>query len=177
MTEQPRRPTLDEFVPVSSGPQLNLPRTIAFAVVSLVAGVGLLFLIVWLTDSGDVQVRLGDDVFVVGDAERFAEIIAEDQQPLLFTSLSRNRPIYVQHLGSDPQTGWSAIDARSPSDPDGCETGLVWEIGNQVFRDSCSPTDTYPPDGEGLLQYDARVDEDGELFVDLDQDTADTDDR
>lgn len=158
-------------MPVSSGPQLNLPKTIAFAVASLAAGIGLLFVIVWLTGSGDVQVKLGDDVFRVGDAQRFAEIIEEDRQPLLFTSLSNSRPIYVQHVGDDPLTGWSAIDARSPSDPDGCETGLVWEIGNEVFRDSCSPADTYPPDGEGLLLYDASVDEDGELSVDLDQDT------
>lgn len=157
-------------MPVSSGPQLNLPRTIAFAVASLAAGVGLLFVIVWLAGSGDVQFKLGDDVFEVGDAERFADIIVEDQQPLLFTSLSRSRPIYVQHVGDDPEAGWSAFDARSPSDPDGCETGLLWEIGNQVFRDTCMPTDTYPPDGEGLLQYDASVDADGTLIVDLNQD-------
>lgn len=157
-------------MPVSSGPQLNLPRTIAFAVISLAAGVGLLLLIVWLAGSGDVQFKLGDDVFEVGDAERFAGIIEEDQQPLLFTSLSRSRPIYVQHVGDDPSEGWSAFDARSPSDPDGCETGLLWEIGNQVFRDTCMPTDTYPADGEGLLQYDASVDVEGKLIVDLNQD-------
>ena len=157
-------------MPVSSGPQLNLPRTIAFAVISLAAGVGLLFVIVWLAGSGDVQFKLGDDVFEVGDAERFAGIIEEDQQPLLFTSLSRSRPIYVQHVGDDPLDGWSAFDARSPSDPDGCETGLLWEIGNQLFRDTCMPSDTYPPDGAGLLQYDATVDANGKLIVDLNQD-------
>ena len=157
-------------MPVSSGPKLNLPRTIAFATVSLAAGVGLLFLVVWLAGSGDVQFKLGDDVFEVGDAERFATIIEESQQPILFTSLSRGRPIYVQHIGDDPLTAWSAFDARSPSDPDGCETGLVWEVGNQLFRDSCSPSDTYPPDGEGLLQYRAFVNDDGTLIVDLNQD-------
>lgn len=160
-------------MPVSSGPRLNLPRTIAFAVVSLAAGVGLLFVIVWLAGSGDVQFKLGDDVFEVGDAERFAAIIDEDRQPLLFTSLSRSRPIYVQHVGDDPLVGWSAFDARSPSDPEGCETGLLWEIGNQVFRDTCMPADTYPPDGAGLLQYDASVDADGRLIVDLNQDDPD----
>ncbi len=157
-------------MPVSSGPQLNLPRTIAFAVVSLAAGVGLLFVIVWLAGSGDVQFKLGDDVFEVGDARRFADIIDADQQPLLFTSLSRSRPIYVNHVGDDVVAGWSAFDARSPSDPEGCETGLLWEIGNQVFRDTCMPTDTYPPDGAGLLQYDATVTAEGKLIVDLNQD-------
>ena len=157
-------------MPVSSGPKLNLPRTIAFATASLAAGIGLLFLIVWLAGSGDVQFKLGDDVFEVGDAERFAGIIADDEQPILFTSLSRGRPIYVQHIGDDPLIGWSAFDARSPSDPDGCENGLVWEVGNQLFRDSCSPGDTYPPDGAGLLQYQASVDAEGTLIVDLNQD-------
>lgn len=164
-------------MPVSSGPKLNLPRTIAFAVASLAAGVGLLFVIVWLAGSGDVQFKLGDDVFEVGDAERFADIIDEDRQPLLFTSLSRSRPIYVQHVGDDPEQGWSAFDARSPSDPDGCETGLLWEIGNQVFRDTCMPTETYPAGGEGLLQYDASVDAEGTLIVDLNQDEGTEDDQ
>ena len=60
---------------------------------------------------------------------------------------------------------------------DGCETGLLWEIGNQVFRDTCMPTDTYPADGAGLLQYDASVDADGKLIVDLNQDDGVEDDQ
>ncbi len=157
-------------MPVSSGPQLNLPKTIAFAVASLAIGVGLLFVIVWLTGSGDLQLKIGDDVFEVGDAERFADIVAEDDQPLLWAPLSRGVPVYLQHLGDDPTTGWTAFDARSPSDPEGCETGLLYEQGNEIFRDTCSPSDTYPASGEGLLQFDARVDLDGQLIVDLNQD-------
>lgn len=161
-------------VPVSSGPQLNLPKTIAFAVASLAAGIGLLLLIVWLTGSGDLQLKIGDDLLEVGAAERFADIIEEDQQPFLLASLSRDRPVFLQHLGEDPLAGWSAFDARSPSDPEGCETGLIWEIGNQIFRDTCSPSDTYAPDGAGLLQYTTRLDLDGTLFVDLNQDEEPT---
>lgn len=162
-------------MPVSSGPKLNLPKTIAFAVASLAVGIGLLFLIVWVADSGDVQFKLGDDVFEVGDAANFAELIDEQQGPLLFSSLSRNRPIYVQHLGDDPAIEWYAIDARSPSDPEGCRRGLEWVIGDQEFRDTCDPASTYPADGEGLLQYDIEVNSDGKLVVDLNQADAQTD--
>ncbi len=156
-------------MPVSSGPQLNLTRTIVFAVVALAAGVGLLVLVVQLAGSGDVQFKIGDDVFEVGDADRFAELVDEERSPLLFSSLSRSRPIYVQHLGDDPDEGWSAIDARSPTDPDGCRTGLAWDVEAQRFRDTCG-TETFPPDGEGLLQYGIEVDEEGQLVVDLNQD-------
>lgn len=159
-------------MPVSSGPQLNLPKTIAFAVVSLAAGVGLLFLIVQLAGSGDVQFKLGDDVFEVGDAERFAERISADDAPILFSSLSRSRPIFIAHVGSDSATGWFVFDARSPSDPDGCEVGLVWDGDRGLFVDGCDPTATYPADGEGLLQYDVVVNEDGTLIVDLNQGDA-----
>ena len=156
-------------MPVSSGPQLNLPKTIAFALASLAAGVGLLFVIVQLAGSGDVQFKLGDDVFEVGDAERFADIIADDG-PIPFSSLSRSRPIYVQHLGDDPATGWFAIDARSPSDPDGCEDGLLWDASAEEFVDGCDAGSSFAADGTDLLQYDIEVDADGKLVVDLNQD-------
>lgn len=157
-------------MPISEGPQLNLPRTIAFAVASLVLGVGLLLLIVLLAGSGDVQFKLGDDVFRAGSAEDRAETIADDGVPLLFPSLSRSRPIYLQHLGDDPSRGWYAIDARSPSDPADCETGLAWDDDADRFVDTCKPSGTYPPDGEGLLRYGIEVGPDGELVIDLNQD-------
>ena len=159
-------------MPVSSGPTLNLSKTIAFAVASLAAGVGLLWVIVQLAGSGDVQFKLGDDVFEVGDAERFAERIDDDEAPILFSSLSRGRPIYLQHIGDNPDTGWAAFDARSPSDPDGCETGMSFDTDQMVFVDTCEPGNTYPPDGEGLLHYDVSVDADGKLIVDLNQDES-----
>ncbi|MFV2039200.1 MAG: hypothetical protein ACC660_03055 [Acidimicrobiales bacterium] len=157
-------------MPVSSGPQLNLTRTLAFAVLSLAVGIGLLFLIVQLAGSGDVQFKLGDDVFEVGNAERFAERIDDDFAPVLFSSLSRSRPIYVQHVGTDPTIGWYAIDARSPSDLDGCVTGLLWDQQLSLFVDSCEPASTFSPDGLGLLQYDIDVNAAGTLIVDLNQD-------
>ncbi len=158
-------------MPVSSGPQLNLVRTIGFVVASLVAGIGLLFLLVQLAGSGDVQFKLGDDVFEVGDAERFAERIDDDGGiPILFSSLSQSRPIYIQHTGTDPLEGWTAFDARSPSDPDACTNGLLFDQERDLFFDSCDEASTFPSDGEGLLQYTIFVNEDGVLIVDLNQD-------
>lgn len=157
-------------MPVSSGPQLNLPRTIAFATLSLAIGIGLLVLIVQLAGSGDVQFKLGDDVFEVGDAERFADRIDDDFAPILFSSLSRNRPIYVQHIGDDFARGWFAIDARSPSDPDGCTTGLEWNQQRSLFVDTCATGSTFAPSGEGLLQYDISVNAARILVIDLNQD-------
>jgi hypothetical protein len=156
-------------MPVSEGPQLNLPRTIVFAVGSVVLGVVLIWLVVFLAGSGDVQFKLGDDVFEVGDAARFADRIAEGVDgrpaPIPFSSLSRSRPIFVHHLGTDAATGWIAVDARAPSDPDGC--ALAWDSEAQEFFDQCAPDERYPADGAGLLHYAISVDGDGSLVVDL----------
>ena len=152
-------------MPVSEGPTLDLRRTIIWVVVSLAAGVGLLVLIVTLAGSGEVQFKLGDDVFEVGDAETFSDRIASDEAPIPFSSLSRNRPIYLQHIGDDPLTGWFAIDARSPSDPATCV--LEWDVDRQVFFDGCEAGSTFPPDGEGLLRYDVTVTDDEQVVIDL----------
>jgi hypothetical protein len=157
-------------MPVSEGPKLNLPRTLVFALGSVALGIGLLVLVVWLAGSGDVQFKLGDDTFAAGQAEARAETIARDRAPILFSSLSRSRPIYLQHLGDDPAAGWYAIDARSPSDPSGCEAGLTWDSAAQQFVDACAPDTVFPPDGEGLLQYGVTVDANGDIQVDLNQD-------
>ena len=63
------------FMPFQQSRQVNFPRIVTFIVFSLVFGVGLLFAIVRLSGSGEIQFKLGDDVFEVGDAEVFAERI------------------------------------------------------------------------------------------------------
>ena len=101
---------------------------------SLVFGVGLLFAIVRLSGSGEIQFKLGDDVFEVGDAEVFAERIRSDESPIAWASLSGSRPIYVQHIGNDHLTGWFAIDARSPSDPVSCSFVGVLKIRSLLMN-------------------------------------------
>ena len=127
----------------------------------------LLFAIVKLSGSGEIQFKLGDDVFEVGDAEKFAERIREDNSPIPFSSLSGARPIYVQHVGVDPVVGWFAIDARSPSDPMNC--GLNWDIEAQVFIDGCDETSSFPDNGEGLTRFQVTITDLGIIEIDLNQ--------
>ena len=60
-------------MPFQQSRQINFPRIVAFVVFSLVFGVGLLFAIVKLSGSGEIQFKLGDDVFEIGDAETFSQ--------------------------------------------------------------------------------------------------------
>lgn len=139
---------------------------------SVAIGIALVVLVVALAGSGDLKVSVGQDRFTVGDATEFAAKIAQDRAPRLFASLDSNRPVFLNHLGDDPLTGWYAIDARSPTEPARC--ALSWDTERQVFVDGCGTTATYPPDGEGLLQYTVIVEEDETVVVDLRGEDADT---
>ncbi len=152
-------------MPFQQSRQVNFPRIVAFIMFSLVFGVGLLFAIVKLSGSGEIQFKLGDDVFEVGNAEVFAEKIRSDRSPIAWASLSGSRPIYVQHIGEDPLMGWFAIDARSPSDLVSCS--LQWDIDRQIFVDECNDTNTYPANGEGLTRFDVIVNVAGIVQIDL----------
>ncbi|MEC7924476.1 MAG: hypothetical protein VYB80_04575, partial [Actinomycetota bacterium] len=89
-------------MPISEPSKLNLPRLVFFAVISLGIGIALLFAVIKLAGDGDIKIKLGDDIFDVGDAQQRAERIGDDAAPLLFPSLNGEaRPIYVQHLGND----------------------------------------------------------------------------
>ena len=156
----------DKGMPIDEPTKLNLPRTIFFVVVSLGIGIGLLFAVIKLAGDGDVQIKLGEDFFFVGDAEQRAERIRKDKAPLLFPSLKGvSRPIYVQHLGNDYLDNWFAIDARSPSEPEKCDLG--WDSELQRFFDEGDADTTYPPSGEGLVRYAVTINEDKSLRVDL----------
>jgi len=152
-------------MPFQQSRQINFPRIVAFVVFSLVFGVGLLFAIVKLSGSGEIQFKLGDDVFEIGDAETFSERIQEDESPIAWASLSGSRPIYVQHIGEDPLVNWFAIDARSPSNPVACSLG--WDTESQVFFDECNESSTYPANGEGLTRFEVVVNPLGVIQIDL----------
>tara|TARA_B100000686_G_C16793956_1_gene980838 strand:+ start:1095 stop:1580 length:486 start_codon:yes stop_codon:yes gene_type:complete len=152
-------------MPFLQSQQVNFPRIFTFIVFSLVFGIGLLFAIVKLSGSGEIQFKLGDDVFEVGNAEIFAERIREDRGPIPFSSLSGARPIYVQHRGDDSSVGWFAIDARSPSDPVNC--GLNWNIQDQIFIDGCDEASSFPADGEGLTRFQVTINSTGVIEIDL----------
>lgn len=137
-------------------------KALAVAGVGVGAALGLAFLFAVLANRGDVDVRLGDDRFDAGQVENIAGPIAEDG-PLIFPDPAfRGRPIFVQHLGDDPQTGWLAFSAFDPND---ASCIVVWDPDQQLFVNECDGS-TYPPDGTGLRQFPTEV-VDGRLLVDL----------
>jgi hypothetical protein len=115
---------------------------------------------------GDVRVRLGDDVFQAGAADRLAEEIASSG-PLLFPGLigpSGAKAIGVYHTGAAPEQGWSVYALVPP----GAATTCVVELDRQarVLVDPCSGQ-RYPADGTGLEPVPWTVDGDGRLVIDL----------
>lgn len=138
----------------------------AFLLVAALAAVVIAVILAGGGGRGDVELRLGDDVFVAGRAEPLAGTV-ERHGPILVADASPRleRDIYVQHRGDDPRTGWSAFAAR----PDGADRGctLVWEPDAGRFTSPCDDGVAFPADGAGLRQYPATVDDDGDVVVDL----------
>lgn len=133
-----------------------------------VAGVVVALAIVWgvvlIAGSGQVEVRLGDDVFRAGRVERLAAAVDRDG-PIAIPDASpdRRRDILLQHLGDRDDEGWVAFSAQAPGADRSCL--LRWEPDDEELVDPCNGR-RYPADGEGLTRYATRV-EDGVLSVDL----------
>jgi hypothetical protein len=149
------------------------PRSIIIGVAGLALGIMLvlaLFVVAIpsLTEDSRMEVRLGDDAFVAGNAERRAAAIAADGPILLGDVASGDRDVFVQHLGDDPASGWYVFDARRPGT--GRECTLRWEpatgSGDGSFSDPCDGS-TVPADGGDLPRYGVEVDENGTLVLDL----------
>ena len=116
---------------------------------------------------GDVEINLGDDRFNAGRTKRLADAIEEGGGlPFLYQDLVGNdRHLFVQHLGDDPDKGWVAFGAFDPDDP-----ACVVEIDRdeEVLRNECDGSQTYPLSGEGLRQYPVEV-EGGRIYVDVNE--------
>ena len=74
---------------------------------------------------------------------------------------SGDRPICVWHLGGPDDEGWVAYDAQV----DGCAFERLSPESTELV-DSCTG-ETYPFTGEGLPQYEVRVEDDDRLVIDL----------
>lgn len=164
--------------------------SIVFAVVAVALAIGLAWGMLALASGGDgpIRLQLGDDEFNAGQAERLSAQIQQDG-PVPFSDVSgrgQRRPIYLNHFGDDPDVRWVAFPAIPPGAATGCF--MVWNEQRDLFevrrppegagRDDvgelCSD-DTYPPNGEGLEQFGWRVDDDGNLIIDVRGDsTGDT---
>ena len=145
-------------------------RAVAVAVVGVVVALGTAFLVATLASRGDVQVRLGDDRFDAGRTGNLARIIEEDGQPILFPDPANfSRSIYVDHQGDDPATGWIALSAFVPDQPE-CTLTFDPEVDRFTIDDeqpaSCDRDTSFPRSGAGLRVYATEV-VDGRLTVDL----------
>jgi hypothetical protein len=142
-------------------------KALLVAGVSVVLLLGLAFLVAAAANRGDVDINLGDDRFNAGQVENIARrIAADDGLPALYPDLvGGDRPLFVQHLGDDPETGWSAFGAFVPEDPE-CQIEI--DRDRKVLVDACDETSTYPLGGKGLRFYPVTV-EDGRLYVDINE--------
>lgn len=154
-------------MPVERGPRITARGALVVAIAATVAGFGIVGLVLWLADTGGVDVQLGSDVFEAGEAGRIAAEIA-DRGPILYSDVAGgNRDLYLVHIGDDPAIGWSAFAAQQPGAPRECF--LEWDTQAEVFTDSCDGT-TFPLAGDGLTSYPVYLeDDDTRVVVDLNQ--------
>jgi hypothetical protein len=136
-------------------------RAILVAVAGLIAAGGLIGLILFV-NSGDREVGAAGGAFRAGDADDLAEAIERDRIPILFPDpTGGDQHIYLQHLGDEDDEGWLAFDAQIS----GC--AVDWDLEAQEFA-ACDDR-RFPPDGEGLPQYEVEVD-DGRVVIDFSPD-------
>jgi hypothetical protein len=133
-------------------------RALYLAVGSVAVALVLLLGIAYLANRGTVEPSNLGDRFFEFDASRIADEIA-DRGPYLVPDVSgRNEnDIYVIHAGESDEHNWRAVDAG--------ERGCTLEWTGTEFQDPCTD-ETYPLSGDGLVQYEVRV-EDGKVIVDL----------
>ncbi len=151
-------------MPVASGPKITLLRAVAYSVVSIGLGVGLVFAVVSLAGSDQIEVKLGDDDFNAGDAERLAAEIAE-RGPVPWAPLSRGRSIWINHVGGNPEQGWFAFDVQSAGAVGDCV--VDWDADRKLFFDTCDDSLVYSATGDGLTQFGVWVNHRGDLIVDV----------
>ena len=130
--------------------------------------VGLLLTTLALKDRNSGDLRLGDQTFDAGNAERKAELIAKTG-PILYADVSgrKDRDMILQHLGDDPEKGWYAFLAAPIDESRDCT--WEWQADEEQFRAACDPDRTAPANGEGLPQFEVKV-VDGQIDVDLNAD-------
>jgi hypothetical protein len=139
-------------------------KALLVAGVGVAVALGVMWAIASMDTGGSVQRSFGEQIFEPGRAENLARLIEDDRAPILYPSLAEGgRPIYVQHLGDDPEEGWTALGAFDPDDP---SCAVTWSIDDQVFVNDCDESVTYPPDGTGLRRYETVV-RDGVVRVDV----------
>ena len=161
--------TAPSYTPPPRRSQKLKARVIGSILLVAVSAV-LMFLVVDLASDNPETANLpGGDTFVVGESERFAERIEEQRAPIFFKdplTAGAGREIYVLHDGDDPEDGWYAVLAYVDADDRKLECALRWEVEEQHFVDPCTD-ETYDADDAALTRFEADVNDDGKVEVDL----------
>jgi hypothetical protein len=156
---------------------------IVIGVVTVVVAVAAAWGLIALASGGDgpVRIQLGDETFDAGQASRLARQI-ERKGPVLFSDVSgrgQRRPIFVSHFGDDPELQWYAFSATAPGTEADQGCFLFYNAERRLFEarlpneeDFSRPGEvcaegTWSATGEGLEQFPWRVDDAGDLIIDL----------
>ena len=144
-------------------------RSYALAVGGVLLGLALAvvlfaFAVPAITSKNQTVSQAGGAILDEGSAKDRARDIAKSGPILVPDQAGGQRDIYIQHLGTSPDSGWLAFDARRAGQTRRCT--LVWSKDDQVFHDPCNGG-TIAPDGAGLVHYRIVVDKDGDLVIDL----------
>jgi hypothetical protein len=154
--------------------------SIVFGLVAVAVAVGIAWGLLQLASGGDgpVRLQLGDDQFNAGQASRLAAQIAADG-PVPFSDVSGRgqiRPIFVNHVGDDPEVGWAAFPAVLPDAEPNCF--LWWNEERELFEERegiedsrevgelCSDR-TVGANGGDLERFEWEIDEDANLIIDV----------
>ena len=143
-------------------------RATIIGIAGVIVGVAMIVIVLLANNLGNDRSTTHNSRtrFDVAPAESTANAIKRDDTPLFFNDpATGSRPLVLQHLSDDPETGWSAFDAAAGS----CV--LKWHKETHDFTD-CNGK-SYPADGGDLHHYPVTVDK-GELFVDLSLDATTT---
>jgi hypothetical protein len=139
-------------------------RALGAAVIVVAAAALIVTLVVVLNRLGTSS---GDGEFVI-QVETLLDAGAGDVPACFNDPIGGTRPICIFHAGDEPDSGWLAYDAQV----DGCAFEPLTPDATALVN-SCTG-EAYPFTGEGVPQYETKVD-DGELVVDLTGDEGEDD--
>ncbi len=145
--------------------------TVSLLAIVLVFG-GLWLVTLVLSDRNSPDLRIGDQTFTAGRTDAIAASI-DEHGPLLLPDVSgrQDRNLILQHLGDDPEAGWTAFLANPPDKDQSCT--WEWQRDEELFRAKCDPSRTAPADGAGLEQFEVTVGTTVEIDLNADARAAD----
>lgn len=152
-------------MPVDRSPRPDLRSVVLVGLAGVVVALGLLGGVLLLTrGGGNVEIRLGDGDFRDMETGRISAEIA-DRGPILFGDVADGQTdIIVQHLGTDPESGWLAFEARRGGQSRDCF--FRWRPSTADFVNACDPDDVVDAAGTGLRHFDVTV-ADGHVRVEI----------